>query len=98
MPLFLHLNLILKKAMMKEDNTPNVWGKHPAFQKKVMTLPQNTNPKKDGQYDMNDSSVEGEQPYGQGIGSNAPFEINPKNIDTDAIVESVMKLLKKKLQ
>lgn len=87
-----------KKAMMKEDNTPNVWGKHPAFQKKVMTLPQNTNPKKDGQYDMNDSSVEGEQPYGQGIGSNAPFEINPKNIDTDAIVESVMKLLKKKLQ
>lgn len=87
-----------KKAMMKEDSTPNVFGKHPAFQKKVMTLPQNTNPMKDGQYDMNDSSVEGEQPYGQGIGSNAPFKINPKNIDTDAIVENVMKLLKKKLQ
>lgn len=82
---------------LNEENRLNVFGKHPAYQKKVMTLPQNTNPKRDGQYDMNDDSVESEAPYGQGLGSNAPFEIDPKAAE-NAIVEEALRILKKKLQ
>jgi hypothetical protein len=82
---------------LNEENRRNVFGKHPAYQKKVMTLPQNTNPKRDGQYDMNDDSVESEAPYGQGLGSNAPFEVDPKAAE-NAIVEEALRILKKKLQ
>ena len=82
---------------INEENRLNVFGKHPAYQKKVMTLPQNTNPKRDGQYDMNDDSVESEAPYGQGLGSNAPFEVDPKAAE-NAIVEEALHILKKKLQ
>jgi hypothetical protein len=82
---------------LNEENRLNVFGKHPAYQKKVMTLPQNTNPKRDGQYDMNDDSVESEAPYGQGLGSNAPFEVDPKAAE-NAIVEEALRILKKKLQ
>ena len=85
-----------KKAMMNEEES--YFGRHPAYQKKVMTYPQNTNPMKDGQYDMNDDSVESEAPYGQGLGSNAPFTIDPKGIDANAIVEEALRILKKKLQ
>lgn len=85
------------KAMKKmNEDRLNDFGKHPAYQKKVMTLPANTNPKADGQYDMNDESVDGEQPYGQKKGDNAPFTKVAEK-DVDAITEAVMKLLKKKL-
>ena len=47
-------------------------------------------------YDMNDDSVYSEQPYGQGIGSGAPFEVDPEEI-TNAIAESIKKILKKKI-
>ena len=87
-----------RKAMMNEENRLDMFGKHPAYQKKVMSYPQNTNPMKDGQYDMNDDSVESEAPYGQGLGSNAPFTIDPKGIDSNAIVEEALRILKKKLQ
>jgi hypothetical protein len=87
-----------RKAMMNEENRLDIFGKHPAYQKRVMTYPQNTNPMKDGQYDMNDDSVESEAPYGQGLGSNAPFTIDPKGIDANAIVEEALRILKKKLQ
>jgi len=87
-----------RAKMINEENRLDVFGKHPAYQKKVMTLPQNSNPMRDGQYDMNDNSVESEAPYGQGLGSNAPFEIDPKGVDADAIVEEALRILKKKLQ
>jgi hypothetical protein len=47
---------------------------------------------------MNDDSVESEAAYGQGLGSNAPFTIDQKGIDSNAIVEEALKILKKKLQ
>ena len=86
----------MKARKMNEENRLDDFGKHPAYQKKVMTLPSNDNPKRDGQYDMNDSSVDGEAPYGQSKGRQAPLEGSIEAIE-DAITESVMKILKKKL-
>ena len=86
----------MKARRMNEENRLDDFGKHPAYQKKVMTLPSNDNFKKDGQYDMNDSSVDGEAPYGQNKGDQAPFKNRIDAIE-DAITESVLKILKKKL-
>ena len=86
----------MKARRMNEENRLDDFGKHPAYQKKVMTLPSNDNFKKDGQYDMNDSSVDGEAPYGQSKGDQAPFKNRIDAIE-DAITESVLKILKKKL-
>ena len=86
----------LRARRLNEENRLDDFGKHPAYQKKVMTLPPNTNFKRDGQYDMNDSSVDGEAPYGQKKGDNAPFSQDIEEVE-DAIVESVIKVLKKKL-
>ena len=53
-------------------------------------------PDKEGQYDMNDDSVEEDKPYGISKGSQAPFETTPEAIE-NAITEAVMNILKKKL-
>ena len=86
----------LRARKLNEENRLDDFGKHPAYQKKVMTLPANSNFKKDGQYDMNDSSVDGEAPYGQNKGDNSPFSQDVEQVE-DAIVEAVVKMLKKKL-
>lgn len=49
------------------------FGKHPAYQKKVMTLPKNADGSEWGE-DWNDDSTKGEEPYGKKIGSSAPFD------------------------
>ena len=74
------------------------FGKHPAYQKKVMELPPKDMKEFPGYYDMNDDSVRNDAPYGEKIGSSAPFEITPDAID-NAISESIKRLgigLKKK--
>ena len=86
----------MKNRMMNEANRLNDFGRHPAYQKRVMTLPANDNFKRDGQYDMNDSSVDGDSPYGQKKGSQAPFDHAVDSIE-DAIVENVIRKLKKKI-
>lgn len=83
----------MKAKMLREEDD---FGKHPAFQKRVMTTPPSNNPMKDGQYDMNDDSVEGEKPYATQLGDTAPFDVDPEQIE-NAITEAVMKSLKKKL-
>lgn len=82
-----------RKGLIKEEDD---FGKHPAYQKKVMTTPTNKMADKEGQYDMNDDSVESEQPYGISKGSQAPYDEATDEIE-NAITEAVMKLLKKKL-
>jgi hypothetical protein len=84
------------KRMMKRMNEENDFGKHPAFQKKVMTTPPANMPDGEGQYDMNDESAESERPYATKKGSNAPFEVTPEQIE-NAITESVINFIKKKL-
>ena len=79
------------RKMMRESD----FGKHPAYRKEVMTLPSNQNIHNPGYYDMNDESVEGEQPYGQEIGDGAPFNIDVDSID-NAVAESINRILGKR--
>ena len=71
------------------------FGKHPAYQKKVMELPPKDMKEFPGYYDMNDDSVKNDTPYGEKIGSSAPFEIDPQAID-NAISESFKRLMRNK--
>lgn len=84
-----------RKAMIREGQTLNDFGKHPAYRKKVMTLPNSKHQEMDGYKDWNDESVEGEKPYGEQIGDSAPFDITPEAID-NAIAESIERLKNKK--
>ena len=70
------------------------FGKHPAYQKKVMELPPKDLQEFPGYYDMNDESVRNDSPYGEKIGDGAPFDIDPESID-NAIAEGVRRVLKK---
>ena len=99
-----------KKAMMNEggmtpftdngrvpaDNMNKLddFGKHPAYQKKVMTLPPKDHKEFDGYYDMNDDSVKNDEPYGEKIGDGAPFEIDTEKVD-NAIAEAIRRFKKK---
>ena len=83
------------RKMMSEDRL-DYFGKHPAYQKEPMKLPTNKHQEMPEYYDMNDESVENEQPFGQKIGDSAPFKINPQDIE-NAIAESVKRILKKKI-
>ena len=84
-----------RKMKLQEENRLDDFGKHPAYRKKVMTLPQKDMEEFPGYYDMNDDSAKNDLPYGRKIGSGDPFEVNPKEIE-NAIVESLMRVLKKK--
>lgn len=66
----------------------NVFGKHPAYRKTPMTTPPNTEVAKNGARDWNDESTKGEKPFGEKIGSSAPFD---KVIDT--LTDAIMKKL-----
>jgi hypothetical protein len=83
-----------RKIAMLEDRLDD-FGKHPAYQKKVMELPPANQKEKEGYYDMNDDSVKSEEPFGKEIGDSAPFDIDPKEIK-DAIAESLKKLFNSK--
>jgi hypothetical protein len=71
------------------------FGKHPAYQKKVMSLPPKDLQEFPDYYDMNDDSVKNDSPYGEKIGDGAPFEIDPQSID-NAIAESFKRLMGRK--
>jgi len=71
------------------------FGKHPAYQKKVMELPPKDMQEFPGYYDMNDDSVRNDMPYGERIGDGAPFDIDPDSID-NAIAEAFDRLKKKR--
>ena len=75
-------------------NKLNDFGKHPAWQKKVMELPPKDMQEFPDYYDMNDDSVKNDTPYGENIGDGAPFEIDTETID-NAIAESIRRLKKK---
>ena len=74
-------------------NKLNDFGKHPAYQKKVMELPPKDLQEFPGYYDMNDDSVKNDTPYGEKIGDGAPFDIDPESID-NAIAEAFDRLKK----
>lgn len=101
-------NAMRKQRMNEEGMTPfkdagrvpqgnmnklDGFGKHPAYQKKVMELPPKDMKEFPGYYDMNDDSVRNDTPYGEKIGDGAPFEIDPQAID-NAIAEAFNRLKK----
>jgi len=79
---------------MNEENRLDDFGRHPAYRKKVMTLPTHNHQEMPDYYDMNDDSVKTDLPYGRQIGDGAPFEVSPEEI-ANAIAESIIKLKKK---
>lgn len=79
---------------LNEDRL-DYFGKHPAYRKEPMQLPTTGEDSNEHGEDWNDESVHTENPYGEKIGSSAPFEISPDTID-NAIAESVKKLFGKK--
>lgn len=79
---------------LNEDRL-DYFGKHPAYRKHPMQLPKTGADSNEHGRDWNDESVHGEQPYGEKIGSSAPFEIDPAAIE-NAIAESVKRVLGRK--
>lgn len=87
------IDRIVKEEVTKLD----AWGKHPRYRKQPMSTPANKEVLAGtAKGDWNDESAKGEQPYGQKIGSSAPFE---KEVDalTEKVFESVKKTLAKKM-
>lgn len=82
------------KRMMAEERL-DYFGEHPAWRKKVMSLPTHRHQEFPDYYDMNDESVKTDEPYAQKIGSGAPFEIDPVELE-NAIAEAIQRNLKKK--
>lgn len=80
------------RKLNEEGTKLNVFGKHPGYRKKVMTLPQTGSDKEGNVRDWNDDSVYSEEPFGNKIGSSAPFE-DIVNASVDAIMESLKKKL-----
>lgn len=85
-----------KGKAIKEDKL-DVFGKTPGYRKKPMTLPANTEVAPNGAEDWNDDSVKGEKPFGQQIGSSAPYTEIVQQI-TNAVVTAItnMNMDKKK--
>lgn len=83
----------VKPRKINEESTKlNVFGKHPGYRKKVMTLPQTGNDKEGSVKDWNDESVYSEEPFGNKIGTSNPYkELVEKSVN------SIMETLKKKL-
>ena len=71
------------------------FGKHPAYQKVVMSLPPKDMQEFPDYYDMNDDSVRNDMPYGERIGDGAPFDVDPEDID-NAIAEAFDRLRNRK--
>ena len=71
------------------------FGQHPAYQKKVMSLPNTDLEEYPDYYDMNDESARSTEPFGKKIGDGKPFELDTKKLE-DAIAESILRHLGKK--
>ena len=70
------------KSFINEDEL-HVFGDHPGYRKKPMTLPQTGSDKNEHGEDWNDESVHSEEPFGKEIGSSAPFEELVKAVTDD---------------
>lgn len=86
------INNIVTSVLKEEATKLNVFGKHPGYRKKVMSLPQTGSDTVGDSRDWNDESVYSEQPFGEKIGDSAPFD---KVVSTT--VDSIVESLKKKL-
>lgn len=80
------IDRIVKEEITKLD----VWGKHPRYQKEPMTTPANKEVLAGtADRDFNDDSAKGEQPYGQKIGSSAPFDEKVVDLLVDQVIRKI---------
>ena len=87
----------IDKLVAEEVHRLDVFGKHPGYRKAPMTTPANKEViVNKGDRDWNDDSTKGEQPFGQKIGSSAPFDAEVIDMLTDAVMNSIKGGLKKK--
>ena len=70
---------------VNEEMVLHDFGKHPAYQKQVMTLPPNKEIDRWGR-DWNDDSTKGDEPYGRKIGDSAPYTEKVVDMITDAVM------------
>ena len=84
------VNSIVESILNEEGTKLNVFGKHPGYRKKVMSLPQTGSDNVGSSRDWNDESVYSEQPFGEKIGSSAPFD-DVVSSTVNSIVESLKK-------
>ena len=79
---------------VNENITLTDFGKHPAYQKVVMTTPPNKEVSKFGR-EWDDETAKGDKPYGQQIGSTAPYTEDAFDYLADAIIKQFFKGKKK---
>ena len=84
----------IRGRKMNEEHL-DVFGKHPAYRKRVMSLPTHRHQEFPNYYDMNDESAKTDEPFGQQIGDGDPFEVDIDKI-ANSIAESIKRGLKKK--
>lgn len=80
-----------KKRSSRRVNEGTVlddFGKHPAYRKEVMSLPPNKEIDRWGR-DWNHKSTKGSEPYGQKIGSSAPYTDDVIDMLTDAVMDKL---------
>lgn len=78
-------------SMVKEAITLNDFGKHPAYHKTPMTLPDNIEIELNGCKDWNDDSVKSDKPFGVKIGDSAPYTEKTVEMLTDMIYSKLKK-------
>lgn len=84
------LNSIVESVVndiLNEDEL-HVFGDHPGYRKKPMTLPQTGEDKFQVNRDWNDESVHSEEPFGKGKGDSTPFDILVAQI-TDSVMKQI---------
>ena len=79
--------------ILNEDEL-HVFGDHPGYRKKPMTLPQTGEDKFQVNRDWNDESVHSEEPFGKGKGDSTPFDILVAQI-TDSVMKQINENKKK---
>lgn len=92
-------NVVESKAYrkMRIMNEASEFGKHPKYGQTAIELVLNdTSSKKNGNYSMDDDSLNNTKSYGRKKGSTSPFTQSPKKIENE-IVENALRSIKKKL-
>lgn len=79
--------------ILNEDEL-HVFGDHPGYRKKPMTLPQTGEDKFQVNRDWNDESVHSEEPFGKGKGDSTPFDQLVAQI-TDSVMKQISEDKKK---
>ena len=79
--------------ILNEDEL-HVFGDHPGYRKKPMTLPQTGEDKNQWGRDWNDDSVHSEEPFGKGKGDSTPFDQLVAQI-TDSVMKQINENKKK---